>query len=283
MEKSFFYQSFNIRYRDLGEGLPVVLLHGFGEDSHIWDEQIHAIHHDYRVIAPDLPGSGESMPIGPDFTGQVRNGLPSSIDAMGEAIYQLLVQEGIEQCVLLGHSMGGYTALGIAEHYPGLLAGLGLINSSAFADSEEKTSTRKKAIEFISNNGGHAFLQTAIPGLFSETFISEQPGVVAAQIAQFDPRVANKEATDAALIAYYEAMIQRPDRTKVLEGLEVPVLFIIGPEDKAVPMDDVLKQVELPATRTVQVIEKTAHMSMKEAPGLLNQYILKFLSEIKGS
>lgn len=280
MEKKFLYQSFNIRFRDIGTGTPVLLLHGFGEDSQIWDEQVNFLKNHCRLLVPDLPGSGDSLPIGPDPIMQISTGLPSNIELMAGAFEALLANEGIDQCILLGHSMGGYITLAFAEKYPGQLLGFGLIHSSGFKDSLDKQASRKKGIEFIRKNGGFEFLQTAIPGLFSDTFKEEQPGVVAALIEQFNPAISFKENTDATLVAYYNAMIARPDRTAVLRNAKTPVLFVIGGEDKAVSKDDTLQQVHLPSESHVHLLDKVGHMSMREAPGLLNQYLLKFIEDV---
>lgn len=281
MEKTFQYKQFNIRYSDTGEGVPVVLLHGFGEDSRVWNQQSTFLEPHCRLIIPDLPASGGSLPIGPDVEHQITSGIPSSIDKMAEAVAALVAHENIELFVLLGHSMGGYITLALAEKHPEKLMGFGLIHSTAFADDEEKKANRRKGIEFVRKNGGYAFLQTAIPGLFSQSFKEKQPGAVAAQIRQFDPSITNKAVVDAAVIAYYEAMIARPGRTSVLESSKMPVLFIIGTEDKAVPMEDTLMQVPLPAISYMHILENTGHMSMLESTGVLNKHLLNFVNDLK--
>jgi pimeloyl-ACP methyl ester carboxylesterase len=279
MEKIFYYQSFGISYTDTGHGTPVLLLHGFGEDSRIFDEQANFLRPHCRLIIPDLPASGNSAPIGPDFTEQVSKGIPSSIDLIAEAMEALMKSLAIDRYILLGHSMGGYIALAMAEKYSDHLLALGLIHSTAYPDSEEKKANRRSGIESIIKNGGFAFLQTAIPGLFTESFKKEQPGRVASLIEQFNPAKTGKTTLDSMLIAYYEAMIARPDRTNVLSSSKVPVLFIIGTEDKAVPMADVLKQVHLPSTSVVHIHENTAHMSMMENSDSLNEQLLKFIRD----
>lgn len=72
--------------------------------------------------------------------------------------------------------------------------------------------------------------------------------------------------------------MNRPDRTAVLEKSEVPVLFVIGSEDAIAPLDDLLKQVHLPQTSHIHIIEDAAHMSMQEKPDELNNYLLEFIS-----
>jgi pimeloyl-ACP methyl ester carboxylesterase len=279
MEKTFYYKSFGISYTDTGQGTPVLLIHGFGEDSRIFDEQANFLRPHCRLIIPDLPASGNSAPIGPDFTQQVSRGLPSSIDLMAEAMAALMNSLGIDHYILLGHSMGGYISLAIAEKHGNNLLALELIHSTAYPDSEEKKAGRRSGIEAITQKGGFAFLQTAIPGLFTESFKKEQPGRVASLIEQFNPAKTGKTTLDSMLIAYYEAMIARPDRTHVLSSSNVPVLFIIGTEDKAVSMDDELKQVHLPSTSVVHIHENTAHMSMMENSDSLSGQLLKFIRD----
>ena len=74
-------------------------------------------------------------------------------------------------------------------------------------------------------------------------------------------------------------MMNRPDRTEVLKKSEVPVLFIIGSEDKAAPMEDVLKQVSLPKVSYVHIIQEVGHMGMWEKSEEVNQYLLAFIED----
>jgi pimeloyl-ACP methyl ester carboxylesterase len=167
--------------------------------------------------------------------------------------------------------MGGYIALAMAEQGAARLKGFGLLHSTAFADSTEKLETRRKAIAFIREYGSHAFLKTAIPGLFSESWQQAYPQAVQALV--------NKGASflPEALVSYYEAMMARPDRTELLRTTTLPVLFIIGVHDKAAPMQDVLQQVSLPAISQVSILEHTAHMGMLEEPEKFHAATAHFL------
>ena len=84
------------------------------------------------------------------------------------------------------------------------------------------------------------------------------------------------------LIQYYRAMIQRPDRKGVLKNSSVPVLFIIGEEDKTVNLPDVLCQSHLPSIAHVLVWQGVAHMGMLEAPRSSMEALLKFLRHANG-
>ena len=89
-----------------------------------------------------------------------------------------------------------------------------------------------------------------------------------------------KYFTKEALIQYYEAMIIRPNRTQVLKSFPKPVLFIIGKEDKAVPLDISLQQCYLPLQSHVHILQQSAHMGMWEETALSNKILADFLSMV---
>lgn len=288
MQKKFTYHSAEIYYRVTGKGKPVLLLHGFGEDSHIWDEQVAILQEHCLLIVPDLPGSGKSsllsLELGvrsleywekqnttPDFRLQTPDSI--SIDDYADCIHALLQHEGINSCILIGHSMGGYITLAFAEKYPSLLTSFGLIHSTSFADSEEKKRIREKGIAFMEEHGAQAFLKTSIPNLFAERVKKNNPEKVDALIAQA------AHFTKETLQQYYRAMIMRPDRRAVLESNPLPVLFVMGTEDMAVPLDEVLQQTHLPVKSYIHILPDTGHMSMWEMPDQLSQFIVDFIKD----
>src|SRR4029077_15381242 len=88
-------------YRIYGEGYPVILLHGFAEDGAIWQIQTNWLKKKYKVIVPDIPDSGKSA-----FNDHFK-----TIADFAEIIKTLLIAEEHGDCILIGHSMGGYIAL----------------------------------------------------------------------------------------------------------------------------------------------------------------------------
>jgi pimeloyl-ACP methyl ester carboxylesterase len=263
MEKNFTYHNTLISYQVLGQGKPVLLIHGFGEDSSIWKYQIEFLKDYCKLLVPDLPGSGQSSLL-------QKNKAP--VDDYASCLYELLLHESIDKAVVLGHSMGGYITLAMAEKHPGMLDGFGLIHSTAFADTEEKIATRKKGIEFIRQHGAYAFLKTSTPNLFSKNTKEKHPGYIDELVEK------GKRFSAEALVQYYEAMISRPDRTAVLQQATVPVLFIIGTEDAAAPLDDLAKQIHLPEVSHIHILEQVGHMSMVEASEELSQHMLGFIN-----
>ena len=269
MQKQLDYKEASISYTIIGSGEPVVLIHGFSEDSDLWKYQIEFLKNKFQLIVPDLPGSGLSQV----DSWQLTVGSETlSVEWMADCIKSILDKEQISSCITIGHSMGGYITLALAEKYPELLTKFGLFHSTAFADSAEKIQKRRKVIEFIKENGATIFLKQSIPDLFASAFSANHPEEITGLIER------GKSFTPEALIQYYEAMIARPDRTAILENFNKPILFIIGEEDKAVPLQDSLKQCHLPSISHVHILKEVAHMGMWEEKEKCNHALTEFLS-----
>lgn len=280
MYHSFQYKDCNISYRKVGNGLHVLLLHGFGEDSNIFNQQIDFLKNHCCLIIPDLPGSGKSSLLTLDSkiaTDSNNEFLPAnfqlSIMDYADCMAALLKHEEIESCIFLGHSMGGYIALAFAEKYSHLLRAFGLIHSTAFADTAEKKQNRAKGIQLVQEYDAFAFLKNTIPSLFSGEFKEKNKIVVDDLIEKA------KLFSQKAVQQYLFAMMNREDRTSVLVGSKVPVLFIIGTEDMAAPLKDVVKQTSMPIESHVHILEGIGHMSMVEAPDDLNKFLLQFIQQ----
>ena len=258
------YEGQPVYYRVSGEGSPVILVHGFGEDGSVWEEQVRYLQNRFRLIVPDLPGSGDS-PIIPDM----------SMEGLAEVIHAIILAEGMDACPVIGHSMGGYITLALVEKYGTQVSAFGLVHSTAYADSDEKKANRLKGIRFVEEHGAWPFLQTSIPNLFSPRSRDEMPE----KIAGFTRGQHNFSAR--ALVVYYQAMMARPDRTRLLEQATVPVLFILGEYDNAVPLADGLKQCHLPEKSYIHILAASGHMGMMEEAGKMNRALEEFLSALR--
>ena len=165
--------------------------------------------------------------------------------------------------------MGGYITLAFAEKFPAMLTSAGLVHSSAFADNEEKKANRLKSIEFVKKNGAYEFLKAVITDLFTEDWAAANQEIVDRQIEK------SKAFSDEAIIAYYQAMINRPDRTHVLKSFPKPILFIIGEHDKAVPFEQSMQQCYLPNLSDITILRNSAHMGMFEEADKVNHALLQ--------
>lgn len=263
MQKSITFGDKRIFYKITGQGKPVIFIHGFGEDGDIFKNQIAYLKDRFQLIVPDLPGSSLSEMI-----------QDMSIEGMADVIHSIIHEENIDACSVIGHSMGGYITLALMEKYWNHVCQFGLFHSSAYADSEEKIIARRKSIAFIKENGAFEFLKTAIPNLFAEeskTTFKHSIEELISKGNNFSPQ---------SLVSYYEAMISRPDRTEILRKTTVPVLFIMGEFDNAVPIKDSLQQSHLPEKSYIHILKNSGHMGMIEEAEKCNEILDKFLWDI---
>jgi len=252
-----------IQYLSMNEGaaMCVILIHGFPERGHIFENQLAALASAYHVIVPDLPGSGASP----------YNPLLCSMDDFAEAIKTILDRENIQKAILIGHSMGGYIALSFADKFPASIYALGLLHSTAFADSPEKKANRLKAIKTMEQYGGPAFLKSMIPALFGTAFKAKNQAFIDYLIDQ------GQAFETSALQQYYQIMHDRTDKTALFNTLHIPYLFISGTEDQAAPKEDLIRQSSLPDTALIGIIPEVGHMGFIEKPDEVNRQLINFL------
>jgi pimeloyl-ACP methyl ester carboxylesterase len=260
VEKSITKNGRSLFYRDEGSGPAVLLVHGFAEDGAVWDDT--RMRSGYRLLIPDLPGTGRSSAHQGDI----------SMEMLAGDLKMLIDHEGMDKCVIIGHSMGGYVTLAFAAHHPERLAAFGLFHSTAYADSEEKIEARRKSIGFIRQHGTAPFIRQSIPNLFAPETRESRPQLVEDMIRRYS------HLAPEVLVQYYEAMIRRPDRVAVLREFAGPVLFIIGEKDQAVPMEQALQQCHLPAVSHVHILKHSGHMGMLEEAGAGSDILYSFLN-----
>lgn len=250
----------NCFYQKKGAGKPIFLVHGFGEDATIFENQIDQLQNTFELIIPDLPGSGLS----PLYDEAL------SMELFADFIYEIAEQEKFQKIILLGHSMGGYLTMAFAEKYQHKLFAFGLIHSSAYADDESKKETRKKSIKLIENDGKEIFLKAMIPNLYSEE------SKLMYQVEMQNHLKMALNISTKALVGYYQAMINRIDKRQVLKSSIVPVLFVIGKKDNAIPYQQMIEQASMPTIAKVEILEKVGHTSMYENKKELNSIINNF-------
>ena len=265
---SFEFDNRQMGYQKTGTGPAVILLHGFGEDHRIFNSTVTALEKNYTVYTPDLPGTGMSA-INTDT-------YPSnfSIEYLADSAAALIKHEKIENCTALGHSMGGYATMALAFKYPQYLKGFGLLHSTALPDTPLKIENRLRGISFIEKFGATTFLETTVPNLFGTHTKETNPGIVLDFIQALPP------FSNEALIAYYHAMMARPNLTDVLATTTVPVLFVLGDQDVAVALEDTLPQTKMPNSAYLYVLENCGHMGMLEHPVIFNKAVLDFLDKV---
>lgn len=256
-------------YKVIGEGEPLLLLHGFCGEGNVWNNLIAFLPKQYKLIVPDLPGHGQAVFSFQSSDFSVEN---VTIEYYAEYVKAILEQEQVEQVTFVGHSMGGYTALAFAEMFPQQVKKLCLFHSHPYEDEPQKKENRKRAIKFIEKFGSKLFVEELYNNLFAESFLKlqvEEVDALKTMAAQY-----SKET----LIASCHAMINRKDRSKAMQQLQVPVLLIIGKEDKAIEKEKSLNMCALAKITQVEIIESVGHMGMIETPEQTAKMICNFMT-----
>lgn len=127
----------------------------------------------------------------------------------------------------------------------------------------------------MKEHGTAPFLKTAIPSLFAPDTRNERPELVEEQLG-----TAENFSADV-LVAYYEAMLARPDRTQVLRDTKTPVLFVLGKWDSAVPEEEGWKQCHLPETAYIELLDRSGHTGMAEEPKKANKLLTAFIETVE--
>ncbi|MFC1732126.1 alpha/beta fold hydrolase [candidate division KSB1 bacterium] len=263
MENTFLFRNKNIHYRVEGKGDCIVLLHGFLESLHIWDYFITELCKTFQVICIDLPGHGKSECIEEVHT----------MKLMANVVLSVLNFLNVNQSVMIGHSMGGYVTLQFAEQYPEKLKGFGLFHSHAAADSEEAKKNRERTIDIIQKD--HlGFISNFIPDLFAAENVQKYKGAI--EILKKSAFQTPKEGIIAAL----KGMKERSSKINLLKNTSSPVLFIIGKEDKRIPIESIQEQIALPAHSETLILDKIGHMGYIEAQSVTLLTLKFFLNKI---
>ena len=249
-----------LHYNISGNGIPLVLIHGFPLSSKIWEKQS-VLSQKFKLILPDMPGVGKTA-----FQNY-------TLDSLAEIIHKDLIEFGIDKAVLIGHSMGGYLALAFAQKYPDSLLGFGLISSHPFADTADGKAGRQAMVDRVKKEGASYVPDFYVPKIFSEHSIKNKIDTVQAAVEIM------KKADRGLIIAGQEAMMARPDRSFVLIKMKVPVLLINGSEDPTVPQQRRNEMVSLLANATTVTIQNVGHMPMMESPEDVNLAIEHFMSQ----
>lgn len=240
--KTLLYKNTKISYTDSGQGTAIVLLHGFLENKKMWQEYVALFSEEYRVVTIDLLGHGES-----DSLGYVH-----CMEDNANAVHEVLEHLKIGKAIVLGHSMGGYVALALAELHPDSIKKLVLLNSTAKEDSAEKKLNRTRAIKAVKQNYV-SFVSLAVANLFSE----DNRTRLAAEIEK--TKVQALKTPLQGIVASLEGMKIRKDREALLRENLFPVLLVLGKKDPVLNYEENITQIE--DTTAVLVSFDDGHMS----------------------
>lgn len=227
----------------------------------MWDFFTAEFSKKYRVITIDLLGHGETECLGYIHT----------MEDMADMVHAVLRELHIRKAVFVGHSMGGYVALAMAELYHDIVKGIVLQNSTSRHDSEERKQNRDRAIKAVKQSYTN-FVRMSIANLFSE----DNRDRVAAEI-----EAVKEEALKTPLqgiVAALEGMKVRKSREVILHTANFPILLVLGKKDPVMNYDENIDQVNGTAVKLITYPD--GHMAHIEDRDLLVKDLGEFLKSI---
>jgi 3-oxoadipate enol-lactonase len=256
---------------DVGEGVPLLLLHAFPLSRRMWQPQLAGLADCCRLLAPDLPGFGASPPW-PAADGAAA--AACRMEDMAAAAVARLDEAGVAAAVVCGLSMGGYVALALCEIFRERVRGLVLADTRAAADDEAGRGRRLASARAAESGGPPALAALAgslVPRLIAPRTRTARPELVAwlhREIAAAPP---------AGVAAAQRGMAERPDRTQLLPRIAVPTLVVVGEEDEITPpAESVVLRDRIPGAR-LAAIAGAGHLSSLEQPATWNGALREFL------
>ncbi|THE63358.1 alpha/beta hydrolase [Salinadaptatus halalkaliphilus] len=238
----------DLYYQDVGEGPPVVFVHGFSGNHLSWWQQIPAFADRYRCLAPDqrLFGRSTDEPDGPGAT------------AHADDLIGLLDHLEVEEVALVGHSMGGWPVAAFGSQYPERTAALvlsgtpgGLLSADRHAELLDAGQASLPDVDPLSRED--AFLSDAI-----EALNTDRPD----EFASIRPTL--------------EAFSIDPDR--LVEG-DVPTFLIAGEADQFMPRNALEALAARLEGAEYAIVDEAGHSANVEQPAAFNQYVGAFLDE----
>lgn len=235
-----------LAYIRQGNGTPLVLLHGFPLDHHVWDEIVPLLEDTFDLIIPDLRGFGASTTIDTPYT----------MDDFASDINGLLNNLGIEKTAIVGHSMGGYVALAFARLYPKRMSGLGLVASQVLADPPDRKEARYKSAAEVAEKGVGGVVDTMAP-----KFTSDQ------RLQEFSRNIMERQQPEA-YIGALKAMAERQDATPLLASMQYPVVLVHGDADMLIPVERAQEVKNAIPSAHFTEISGASHLPMLESAEL---------------
>ncbi len=246
MEESFkgiFYKTYG---KNLGYSL--VLLHGYLESSEIWESFAGHFADEYFVVCIDIPGHGKSDVIAEKAT----------MDQLAEVVMEVTAHLGINGFHIVGHSMGGYVLLALADLHPEALNSAVLLHSNCFADSVEKKENRDREIELVKKGKKELIVKYNIPRMYADDNLESMSGQVEKS------KEIGIRTNDAGMISALNAMKTRPDRSHILAAGKIPILIVGGKKDNLIPFEKIESMAALSERNKLLVLEKSGHMGFVE-------------------
>ena len=251
-----------LAYDDVGAGPAVVLIHGHPFNRSMWAPQLAALRSEYRVIAPDLRGFGDS----PVTAGTV------TMRELADDVTRLLDGASVGPAAIVGLSMGGLVAMELAAAHPDRWWALGLVATTAQPVTEAEQADRRARADLAEREGMPTIAQGMNQRLYGR---DPDPAVVAAITEMM------LATSPAGAAAAFRGRALRPDYRPLLAELDVDAFVCVGDQDTwsdAAVTQELVASLRRPR---LLVLADVGHLPNLERPDRFNAELASFLASAR--
>lgn len=252
-------------FTDQGTGAPVLLVHGYPLNKSMWDAQVAELSKEFRVIAPDLRGHGESDAPQGTYT----------MDTIADDLNALLDHLEVDKAVVVGFSMGGYATFAFYRKYASRVKALVLADTRPQADTPEAKLSRENTAQTVLKDGVNGVATATAPRMLAPTTVQSRPDVV--------ERVKSIMASTPVngYVGDLRGLAERPDSTATLAQINVPTLIVVGEQDVVTPVaESEMMSTTIKGAKLVKIPD-AGHLSPLEQPAEFNKVLAGFLKGLK--
>jgi len=254
-----------IHYREIGEGPPIVMVHGYTGNSRNWALTVPALRDRFRCVSIDLPGHG--------LSDRPADAAAYSLPAMAETVFGAMRALGVGPACVMGHSMGGMVSQFVVLEHPDAVHALVLVDTAG-EPIEMRNRYRQRLVEAARANG----LEAAFELHLAAAPASERSNERFVQLWREQFLMTSLDA----YIACAEAMAGRASLLPRLREVAVPTLFVCGEKDE--PFIEPSRHMhEAIAGSELAMIPNCGHSPEIETPAEFNRLLLGFLARVHAS
>lgn len=255
-----------ISYTDLGEDdAPVIIfIHGFPLNKSSWNQQLNVLKENYRVIAYDVRGHGESESGTSTF----------SIERFVSDLLYFMDALKIDKASICGLSMGGYIALNAIVNNPNRFESLVLSDTHCIGDMKKTIEKRINSIQTIGKNGVKKYAEESLKNLFAPASFTTKASEITAVKEMIET------TSEESLIKTLLALAIREETCSLVHYINVPTLILVGEHDIITPPEVAAFMHEKITNSKLHIIADAGHLSNLENSTEYNNQLIKFFATV---